>query len=312
MSKPITAGQIIAATNYGIDIYAHILRKYYPNETVLHLVGRDCGLCRNPFANGESTLHVWIEKSNPDDLSSEELAHHHDTSGTIPDGDAMSFAELHYHLSGDELLATLIDELNLSRLEEPDIDELLPLEPSFSFFRAPITNTQPYKTITLYQAYLYIIGSPAQKRTADLRAITDKAQARRFKANCFDYCCFSGIFAQRSDAALIKHSSLMCIDFDHLSDLEALRQKLLFDDFFETQLLFRSPSGDGLKWIIPVDLEEYTHGEYFQAVSDYILSTYGIQIDKSGRDVSRACFLPYDPNAYINPDIMNNHGQEEI
>jgi hypothetical protein len=24
-------------------------------------------------------------------------------------------------------------------------------------------------------------------------------------------------------------------------------------------------------------------------------------VDKSGKDVSRACFLPHDPEAYINP-----------
>ena len=94
---------ILNATHYGLGIYAHILRVYYPNETVLHLVGRDCGLCRNPFANGESNLHIWIEKSNPDDPTSDECARHHDTSGTILDGDAFTFAEQHYHLTGDDL-----------------------------------------------------------------------------------------------------------------------------------------------------------------------------------------------------------------
>ena len=95
---------ILNATHYGLGIYAHILRVYYPNETVLHLVGRDCGLCRNPFANGESNLHIWIEKSNPEDSTSDECARHHDTSGTIPDGDAFTFAEQHSHLTGDALL----------------------------------------------------------------------------------------------------------------------------------------------------------------------------------------------------------------
>ena len=70
----------------------------------------------------------------------------------------------------------------------------------------------------------------------------------------------------------------------------------------------RSPSGDGLKWIIPIDLAEYTHGDYFQAVAAYILQRYSVQIDKSGRDVSRACFLPYDPNAFINPELLKQHG----
>ena len=107
--------EILTVTNYGLNIYAHILRAHYPNEMVLHLIGRDCGLCRNPFANGEANLHIWIEKSNPDDATSDELARHHDTSGTIPDGDAFTFAEQYYHLSGDALLAKLEEAMHLRR-----------------------------------------------------------------------------------------------------------------------------------------------------------------------------------------------------
>ena len=303
---------LLNATHYGLGIYAHIMREYYPNETVLHLVGRDCGLCRNPFANGEANLHVWIEKTNPDDPLSDELARHHDTSGTIPDGDAFTFAEQHYHLSGNDLLAKLAEDLHLCRKNESTYNESTEIEkteiPVFSFFRAPISNTLPHKSITLLDAYHYLIGHFARQQTLTLRGLSDAQQARRFKANNFDYCCFSGIFSKRNDNALIRHSGLMCIDFDHLPDPNDLFRRLLLDDYFDTQLLFRSPSGDGLKWIIPIDLAEYTHGDYFQAVAAYILQRYSVQIDKSGRDVSRACFLPYDPNAFINPELLKQHG----
>ena len=305
-------GDILSATHYGLDIYAHILREHFPDESVIHLVGRDCGLCRNPFANGEANLHVWIEKSDPDDPLSDELACHHDTSGSIPDGDAFTFAEQHYNLTGDALLAKLEEVLHLRRNDASTDNEIPLSEPTFSFFRAPVTNTTPYKSITLFDTYLYLIGGYAKKRTAKLRAITDKAQARRFKASSFDYCCFSGTFTKRTEASLICHSGLMCIDFDHLPDPEGLRQQLLYDEYFETQLMFRSPSGDGLKWIIPKGLPEYSHSDYFDAVANYIQQTYSIQIDKSGRDVCRACFLPYDPNAYINPEKLQSYGRQTI
>ena len=302
---------ILSATHYGLGIYAHILREYYPKETVLHLVNRDCGLCRNPFANGEANLHIWIEKTNPDDPTSDELAHHHDASGTIPDGDAFTFAEQHYHLTGEDLLAKLAEDLHLVRKSESTDNENTGT-PVFSFFCAPVSNTHPLKDYTLLDAYLYIIGSKAKKRTDDLRAISDKEQAKRFKSSSFDFCCFSGTFAKRNTDGLIKHSGLMCIDFDHIPDPESLRQNLLFDEYFDTQLMFRSPSGDGIKWIISVDLSEFSHGDYFDAVAAYILQNYGIQIDKSGRDVCRACFLPYDSHAYINPQYLSSHGQESI
>ncbi len=109
------------------------------------------------------------------------------------------------------------------------------------------------------------------------------------------------MFQTRNDKALISHSGLWCIDFDQLQSVDLLRNQLLRDEYFDTQMLFVSPSGDGLKWIIPIDTKQTTHSNYFAAVANYIQQTYGVEVDKSGRDISRACFLPYDPMAYINP-----------
>jgi hypothetical protein len=130
------------------------------------------------------------------------------------------------------------------------------------------------------------------------------AQARKFKAANFDYCTFSGVFTTLNDKALIKHSGLLCLDFDHLPSVEKLRFQRLQDEYFDTQLLFVSPSGDGLKWIISIDTTATTHGNYFAAVANYILQTYGVAVDKSGRYLSRACFLPHDPQAFINTQFM--------
>ncbi|MFV0390973.1 MAG: BT4734/BF3469 family protein [Paludibacteraceae bacterium] len=171
----------------------------------------------------------------------------------------------------------------------------------FSFFKAPVRNTIPHKSISLLDAYNYIVGEYAKQRTEKLRRIKDPKQARQFKASTFDYCTFSGMFQTRNDKALIRHSGLLCIDFDHLQSVDLLRKQLLQDEYFETQLLFVSPSGDGIKWIIPIDTKQTTHSNYFAAVANYIQQTYGVEVDKSGRDISRACFLPHDPQAYINP-----------
>jgi len=171
----------------------------------------------------------------------------------------------------------------------------------FSFFKAPITNTKPHKEVSLLQIYNAIKGNYYKDRTQKLQAIPDVAQARKFKAANFDYCTFSGTFTTRNDKALIKHSGLLCIDFDHLNSVDMLRNQLLQDEYFDTQLLFVSPTGNGLKWIISIDTVAATHGDYFAAVANYILQTYGVVVDKSGRDISRACFLPHDSKAFIDP-----------
>lgn len=88
----ITKESILACTHYGVQIYAHILRQFYPNETVIKVTERDCGLCRNPFTNGTPTLHIQIHKLNPNLNISPEIAHHTDILGAIPAGDCFTFA----------------------------------------------------------------------------------------------------------------------------------------------------------------------------------------------------------------------------
>jgi len=332
----ISKEAILSKTHHGLGIYSHILRLYYPDDIVLRLVGRDCGLCRNPFNANKETLHIWIEcmPRNCDVetwRAASEFARHADTENAIPAGDAFDFAELHYTQQGAELLQTLNKELFLRIGEErnfykskpqslhraqawcPESPPLLALCAAhvgnlggclFSFFRAPITNTKPHKAVSLLQIYNAIKGDYYRERTQKLQAISDVAQARQFKAANFDYCTFSGVFTTRNDKALLKHSGLLCLDFDHLQNIEKLRFQLLQDEYFDTQMLFVSPSGNGLKWIISIDAATMPHGDYFAAVANYIKTTYNVEVDKSGRDTSRACFLPHDPQAYINPILL--------
>src|SRR5574344_1349380 len=314
---------ILSKTHSGIGIYAHILRLYYPEQTVLSLSERTCSPTKNPFNADKPTLNIFIHKENiVGNALDKERARHSDSQNAIPAGDAFDFAELHYKQSGDELLQTLNKEMNLKSGEKFDFYKNRKLntesqnqgnqnnhsnhssdigETSFSFFKAPVQNIIPHKSISLLDAYNYIVGEYAKQRTEKLRGIKEPKQSRQFKANNFDYCTFSGVFTSRNDKKIVQHSGLMAVDFDHLPNLEEVRQSLLADEYFDTQLLFVSPSGDGLKWIIPIDTSATPHSEYFTAVANYILQTYGIEVDKSGRDISRACFLPHDPQAFINP-----------
>jgi hypothetical protein len=175
----------------------------------------------------------------------------------------------------------------------------------FSFFKAPITNIRPYKTLGLREVYELITGGLYKDVTMRLREISDPKQARLFKAQHFDYCTFSGVFSYRNAQSLITPSGLMVVDFDHVQYLNDLYAKLLYDEYFETQLLFRSPSGNGLKWVIKFNYDKAPHQKYFNAVANYIKGRHGIEVDRSGSDVARACFLCYDAAAYINPDLKH-------
>lgn len=172
---------------------------------------------------------------------------------------------------------------------------------SFSYFSGPIKNIKPKCEVTLVDVYNLIKGDTFKDHTNTLREIQDIKQARRHKASHFDYVTFSGLFSLRANANLQRHSGLLTVDFDHVLNKHELRSALLSDKYFETELLFTSPSGDGLKWIIPIAPSVEFHYKYFDAVSNYVLTTYGHKIDPTGREVARACFLPHDPNVFINP-----------
>ena len=181
----------------------------------------------------------------------------------------------------------------------------------FSFFRKPILNTEPLRAVGIIDIYRYIVGHYAMLPTAALRNLTNKAEAKRYKATHFDYCTFSGLFRKRREDDLLMHSGLMCIDFDHVTDLIDLKQRLLADEYFETELMFVSPSGDGLKWIIAVDLQGMEHSRFFRAIANYLAHAGYPNVDMSGSDVARSCFLPHDPDVFINPKY-EEHVKENI
>lgn len=196
----------------------------------------------------------------------------------------------------------------------------------FSIFRPGYINkrsgqsvlqTSPLRTTDLIGVYRFVTGKWAKKATEKLRLIVDKKKASDFKKLNFYVATFSGIFRYRRASELVEHSKLMVFDFDEpdirkaWSDLDIeeavqrLRQILLENKVFETELLFRSPYGKGLKWVVYVgDMNGMKHKDFFRLVSNYLLKTYNIKVDESGKDVCRACFLPYDPDCYINPSII--------
>ena len=201
--RHLTRENVIRDTHYGTTVYTHILRSFYPDETLMYVKGEECGWVKNPWDNSRQSLHIWMEKIPNGTRLPDRIGRHHDSSGHIPDGTFLDFAEMYYKKSGDELLQIINQELYLHLGEEPKQGLLFQTpfteEPHFSFYKAPIRNTIPYKQITLRDAFNYIIGSYAKNRTLDLRSIKDERKARAFKADRFDYCTFSGTFNARKE-----------------------------------------------------------------------------------------------------------------
>lgn len=164
--------------------------------------------------------------------------------------------------------------------------------------------------VPLDQVYRYIRGDGAKRQTLELREIVNHSEAQKYKALHFYTMTPAGIFSYRNAKSLMRHSKLMVIDIDGIAShkrLLEIRKMLLNDPMFETELLFISPSGNGLKWIICVgERTKETHKQCFAVVKRYLEDEYGIIADDSGSDVCRVCYLSYDPLCYINPEFLNN------
>ncbi len=214
--------------------------------------------------------------------------------------------------AAEKVKASMVKQMNLglngtinSDNETPKAAKEISDLPTFSGFKAPISNINPVRLLTVDNVYKTLKSDKNKAITEQLRAMESKEEARIFKAENFHYVTFSGEFTSRREVDLVKHSSLMVLDFDDIGDVSNLREQLLADASFETVLLFTSPSGNGVKWVIQFDPIEWSHDDYFQSVSNYIFHTYGVEIDQSGRDVSRACFIGYDPDVFINNKYIN-------
>jgi hypothetical protein len=110
--------------------------------------------------------------------------------------------------------------------------------------------------------------------------------------------CFSGTFNKRTDASLIQHSGLICLDFDGydkskelLQDKESLsKNKYVFS-------VFISPSGNGLKVLVKIPADAENHTNYFNSLEKYFNSPY---FDKTSKNLSRVCYESYDPLLHVN------------
>ncbi len=165
-----------------------------------------------------------------------------------------------------------------------------------SVFKAPITNVLPYKEVTIEDVYTVIKSNKYKDQTEKIRRGDDK-DGDSLKKTVLDHVCFSCTCTRRKTENIISHSGYIAIDIDHLSNVRAERDRILNDLPFKPALVFISPKGKGLKIVFRIDSDKAEHEDYFFALESFFIQHFNIQIDKACKDVVRACFLCYDPDA---------------
>jgi VirE N-terminal domain len=184
-----------------------------------------------------------------------------------------------------------------------------PVHPDFanqllSFYRGAYDPT-PSRTLSLAQVLSTIASDTYAHQITCLRN-TLQSQGEgiySYLKKRLDGVTFGGTFAPtRAKDNLLQHSKLAHLDYDGLRDVAGVKRVLCGG--VGVCYCFVSPSGCGLKLgmrVEPVDNDaEYKHA--WQVVADHFAQQYGLIADPSGKDISRLCFLSWDPMCYFNPN----------
>lgn len=134
----------------------------------------------------------------------------------------------------------------------------------------------------------------------------DKKKRSQMKVDLLPVICFNGEFEKREIDGVKKSSGIIVLDIDGLDDYEESKNRREeIASYPYVKAAFISPSQKGIKFLVripnitkesPEEIDLEFKG-YFQALQKEFPD-----IDPSGKDISRACFISYDPDVYINEE----------
>ncbi|OJU75630.1 MAG: virulence-associated E family protein [Bacteroidetes bacterium 47-18] len=99
---------------------------------------------------------------------------------------------------------------------------------------------------------------------------------------------------------LTAYTQIVVLDIDKLTTEQLNTAKQLAKETPYTYSAFISPSGNGLKIFVRVNSAQENHKEAFLTLQKFYEEFLSLPIDKSGKDVTRLCFVSYDTDLYLN------------
>ena len=171
------------------------------------------------------------------------------------------------------------------------------------------TNVSPLETVPLADVLQRVQAGTYQQEITQLRHLLASGDTDRYTHQKRALMAFTpgGIFAQRAKNKLLTASGLLNFDFDHLTEVAEGKARLRDDPW--VVYAFTSPSGEGLKvavWGAGI-VDDATYKHAWAAVLHYFERTYpdlAVSNDKACKDISRLCYVSWDPALYSNPDAL--------
>lgn len=168
-----------------------------------------------------------------------------------------------------------------------------------SYYKS-LFSSSPDKQITVYKAMDMIRLGECESLVKDVRFNFNNPEKKKALKERLPLFGFGGTFTTRSNKTLVKHSSLACLDFDHLPNVEQAKRQIAEDPY--TFCVFVSPSGDGLKVLVRIPLvdNDKDYKSFYVELRNHF-NQYG-ETDSATSDISRATFISYDPDLICNVD----------
>jgi len=168
-----------------------------------------------------------------------------------------------------------------------------------------------YQSISLFEALNSIRIGKYKTQIENIRRLYNLGMSAitgyKSKKKQLSAFLFSGsIFDTGFKFDVYGYSSLLIVDIDKLESVESIKESLKKDSHIIATWL--SPSGNGLKALLYLEYDKqhpHTHTwiyhEHcaFPQIEKYLRETYNINIDPTGDDITRLCFVSYDPDIHL-------------
>lgn len=99
---------------------------------------------------------------------------------------------------------------------------------------------------------------------------------------------------------LDQYSGFVHLDFDKLTPQQLGTAFQIIAQITYTFFCFRSPSGNGLKVFVEVNTGAEQHETAYAQVMNHYQTATGLKADVKCKDITRLCFMGYDPQLYKN------------
>ncbi len=149
-----------------------------------------------------------------------------------------------------------------------------------------------------------IRGSDYEEQVVQIRSALNQGQeehAQELKKRLPAFTPSGQFSGGRRLEFLTQYNALIVLDLDNLGvDLGRCQQCIIQEPY--TRACFMSPSGQGLKILVAFNGMQSDHQQAFTQIADYYESLLAIKVDRSGKDITRLCFMSHDPGVYYEPD----------